>query len=173
MIEIPQSANCGELNREEIMIYGRIENLEREASYLPAEIVRGLRFLADTDIAALPCGEVEIEGREIFAIIQDYETLPKDACKPEAHVRYIDIQYVASGCETIFTAPLPEDAKPSEDHLADRDVAFFDAVPPETGLILDAGSYAVFFPWDIHRPKCRGGAVSKVRKVVVKIRTRN
>ncbi len=155
------------------MIYGRIENLEREAAYLPAEIVRGLRFLADTDIAALQAGEVEIDGRNIFAIVQDYETLPKDACKPEAHVRYIDIQYVESGRETIYATVLPEDLAPSEDLLADKDVAFFADVPPESGLLMDAGSYAVFYPWDIHRPKCAAGAVSKVRKVVVKVLARD
>ena len=154
------------------MIYGRIENLDREASYLPAEVVRSLRFLADTDIAALPCGEVEIEGREIFAIVQEYETLPKDACKPEAHVRYIDVQYISAGRETIYTTPMPEDAKPSEDYLADKDLAFYTDVPPETGLVMDAGSYAVFFPWDIHRTRCSGDATSQVRKVVVKILTR-
>ena len=155
------------------MIYGRIENLDRETAYLPAEIVRGLRFLADTDIAALPVGEVEIEGRKIFAIVQDYATLPKDACKPEAHVRYIDIQYIASGCETIYATALPAGLTPSEDLLADKDVAFFTDVPPETGLTLNAGSYAIFFPWDIHRPKCVAGAVSQVRKVVVKILARD
>jgi len=35
---------------------------------------------------------------------------------------------------------------------------------------MEAGSFAVFFPWDIHRPACAINEPASIRKVVVKIR---
>ncbi len=151
------------------MYLSHIATLDRDAANLPENIRRGLRFLAGTDIAALPAGRVDIDGDRMFALIQDYETAPKADKRPESHARYIDIQYMASGREMIGYAPLAGGNPVAEDLLADRDIQFFSTVTDETDLVLGAGAYAVFYPTDIHRPGCVAGVAAKVRKVVVKI----
>ncbi|SKA16587.1 YhcH/YjgK/YiaL family protein [Consotaella salsifontis] len=151
------------------MIFGRLENFENEASTLPEAILKGLRFLASTDLAAIEPGRVEIDGEAMFASFQQYETGAKATKKPEAHFRYIDIQYVVSGEEKIGFAPLSLVPAASE-VIEDKDVQFFADVPNETDLVLTAGCYAVFYPWDVHRPACQTEAPSPVRKVVMKIR---
>lgn len=151
------------------MYLSHIATLDRDAANLPDDIRRGLRFLAGTDIAALPAGRIDIDGDRMFALIQDYETAPKADKRPESHARYIDIQYVASGREMIGYAPLAGNNPVAENFFEDRDVQFFSTVADETDLVLGTGAYAVFHPTDIHRPGCIAGAPAKVRKVVVKI----
>lgn len=152
------------------MILGHISNVAQEAATLPARLARGLRFLAETDFTALAAGRIEIDGEAIFALVQDYETTAKANNRAEAHRRYIDIQFVAAGSEIIGYAPLLAGMAASEDHLASpRDIAFYDAPGLETDLHLPSGGFAVFFPWDIHRPRCVSGAPTAVRKVVVKV----
>ncbi len=151
------------------MYLSHIATLDRDGANLPEDIRRGLRFLAGTDIAALPAGRVDIDGDRMFAMIQDYETAPKAEKRPESHARYIDIQYMANGREVIGYAPLAGDNPVSENLLEDRDVQFFASVKDETDLVLGTGAYAVFYPTDIHRPGCIAGVSTKVRKVVVKI----
>lgn len=150
------------------MYLSHIATLDRDAATLPENIRRGLRFLAGTDIAALPAGRVDIDGERMFALVQDYETVPKADKRPESHARYIDIQFVASGREVIGYAPLGDNPV-AENFFESRDVQFFAAVTDETDLVLGTGAYAVFHPTDIHRPGCAAGTPAKVRKVVVKI----
>lgn len=152
------------------MYLSHLATLERDAATLPQNIRKGLDFLVTTDIDALPAGRVDIDGDKIFALVQDYETEPKAAKRPEAHARYIDIQYVASGREVIGYAPLAAGNPVAEDLLESRDVQFFASkIVDETDLVLGAGAYAVFYPTDIHRPGCVAEAPGKVRKVVVKV----
>ena len=151
------------------MIYGCLENLSDAANTLPENILKGLHFLEKTDLMALPTGRTDIDGDRLFAMVQDYDPKPAEDVKPEAHKRYIDIQYVVKGEELIGIAPLCKGAEMVEDLLEDKDVCFFDKPAQESMLFLSQGSYAVFYPWDIHRPGCRSAKPSHVRKVVVKI----
>ncbi|SFO42830.1 YhcH/YjgK/YiaL family protein [Cohaesibacter marisflavi] len=151
------------------MIYGRLDNLSEVASTLPQTILEGLRFLAETDLVALPEGRNEIDGDRMFAMVQDYEPKPKDEARPEAHKRYIDIQYVAKGTELIGTTALSKAPNVVEDLLEQNDVYFLDGLKEESMLAMSEGTYAVFYPWDVHRPGCSAGEASQVRKIVVKI----
>lgn len=151
------------------MFLSHISLLDREADQMPAALVRGLRFLAETDIESLPAGRFDLDGDRLFALVQDYDTEPKAQKRAESHARYIDIQYVSRGLEVIGYAPLNHGGAVEQDLLAERDVQFFASVADETDLLLGPGSYAVFHPTDIHRPGCCDDRSRKVRKVVVKV----
>lgn len=153
------------------MIFGRLDNLKAEQETLPEAVREGLRFIKDTDLASAPVGRVDIDGDRIFAMVQDYETKPLSENRPESHIRYLDIQYVVSGREVIGLAPLDGAGAPVTDFREERDLLFYDDVSGEMPLTMNAGSYAVFYPWDVHRPACQLNDQSEsVRKVVVKIR---
>jgi YhcH/YjgK/YiaL family protein len=153
------------------MILGHIDNLKNDRPLLSERLQKGLDFLAGNDVAKLPAGRIDIDGDRVFALVQDYRTRPKAEVRPEVHRDHIDIQYIAAGRELIGFAPLDAALVPVEDHLGTpKDIRFFADVPAETDLRLGQGSFAVFFPWDVHRPSCIDGSASDVRKVVIKVR---
>ncbi len=109
---------------------------------------------------------VELKGKEVYVSAQEYTT--SDECKWEAHKKYIDIQCVLEGEESIGYAPVslfPEEAR----YMEEYDCRITDRLDQYTSLHLYAGYFAVFFPEDGHRPKGVLDAPSKVRKLVVKI----
>ncbi|MBP2661671.1 MAG: hypothetical protein H6Q69_4703 [Firmicutes bacterium] len=108
-------------------------------------------------------------GDTIFASVSEYETEPKEKRKPEAHQKYIDIQYVVSGEEMIGCSPLSPEYEVLQDELTLRDLIFYQGVQQEVELLLKPGIYAVLFPNDVHRPNCTLHSTTKVKKVVLKI----
>lgn len=152
------------------MIYGHINYLEQELGAYSAVIKQGLEYLKNTDIAKLDSGKHVIDGDNIFAVVSDYVPEPKDQRRAEAHKKYIDIQYVHSGEEFIGCSFLSPKNEVLEDLLAEKDVIFYKTTFDEIDVKLTAGSYAVIFPDDVHRPGCSTGFNAGVRKVVLKIK---
>ncbi|MDT8903744.1 YhcH/YjgK/YiaL family protein [Anaeroselena agilis] len=152
------------------MILGHIGKLQHEKGLLPAALRTGLEYLATTDFSNVAAGKYELAGSDSYASVSEYTTDARENKKLEAHVKYADIQYIISGEETIGFDVLTDALAVKEDKLAEKDVIFYHAVPNETELKLTAGMYAIFFPWDVHRPGCASGAPGPVRKVVVKVR---
>lgn len=152
------------------MIIGFLSHIEQEMRLYPAALQQGLRFLMENDIAALNTGKQEIQGSTMYAMISDYETQPKEERRPEAHQKYIDIQYLAAGEEMIGCGPLEASLVVDEDFLKEKDVIFYQGLTAETETVLQPGMFAIYFPWDVHRPNCAvGNQPCRVRKVVVKV----
>ncbi len=152
------------------MILGHIKNLDLEKGQLPRALRTGLEYLAKTDLAKQAAGKYEIAGSDIYVSLSEYTTDSRENKKLEAHVKYIDIQYIISGAECIGYGDLGAGLTVTEDKLAEKDVIFYQAVPDETELKLTAGMYVIFFPWDVHRPGCAAGAPAAVKKAVVKVK---
>lgn len=134
-----------------------------------SRLERAFLYLAETFDPALPDGRVDVQGDDVFALIQGYPTRPPEKCRLEAHRRYIDIQYVFEGAEDMAWAPL-EGLAVSEPYSDERDVAFFHNPPSLTRLHVPAGSFAVFHPQDAHAPGLQHPGFATVRKVVMKVR---
>jgi biofilm protein TabA len=132
---------------------------------LGTRIARGLRFLAETDLANLPPGKHEIDGKRLFALVSDYTPKPFPECRWEAHRHYIDLQYMVSGLERIGVAPVVR-MKETE-YQADRDLAWLEG---EGDLLaFGAGQFMLLWPGDAHMPGVEAGVPGQARKVVVKI----
>jgi YhcH/YjgK/YiaL family protein len=152
------------------MILGHVDFIASKCAFLSRSLQKGLAYLARTDFSALPAGRQEIEGDAVYAVVLDYEPEPRDKRRAEVHRKYIDIQYIVSGEEFIGHAFLKDGLTPCEDLLKDKDALLYEAVDGETFVHLTPGMYAIFFPWDIHRPGCASSYGTPVRKVVVKVR---
>lgn len=150
------------------MIFGHISNPNPCA--LPAAIEKALHFLRTTDFHKLDTGVVEIEGREIYAQILDLTTKEKTENQPEVHRRYIDIQFLAWGEEIIGVAPDQGENRIAQSLLEERDIIFYHDMKNESEMIMTPGTYAIFFPQDVHRPACIYNTVSHIRKIVVKVK---
>jgi YhcH/YjgK/YiaL family protein len=124
-----------------------------------------LRFLAETDLESLPAGRTDIDGDDLFVILERRDGRGREAARLEAHRRYIDIQYTIRGEEEIGWTPLASCVDPDGGFDVEKDVMFFrDA--PTTWLHVPHGTFAVFFPDDAHASLVGNGAIVKA---IVKI----
>lgn len=146
------------------MIIDRLANLEFYEG-LNEQLYKGLKFLNETDVAALPVGRYEIDGDVVFALVQAYETHMPEECRWEAHYKYTDIQYVVEGSERTGWKTLDGVVK-TEDRPED-DVYFFE--PDGDHFVLHAGQFAVFTPQDAHRPGMAVDGQAPIKKIVVKV----
>lgn len=149
------------------MIFGHIS--QPNPCRLPQAIERALAFLRTTDFTTLEPGVVEIDGRTIFARVLDLTTRPHHENRPEVHRRYLDIQFLAWGEEKIGFAIDTGNNEISESLLEQRDIIFYHQMENESLIEMIPGSYAIFFPQDVHRPQCHKHKESAIRKIVVKV----
>ena len=132
---------------------------------LNEQLYKGLKFLKETDVTALPVGRYEIDGDAVFALVQAYETHLPEECRWEAHYTYTDIQYVVEGSERMGWKTLDGVVK-TEDRPED-DVYFFESDGDH--FVLHAGQFAVFTPQDGHRPGLAVDRPAPIKKIVVKV----
>ena len=147
------------------------DTIENAAQYenLSEAITKGLKILSDKNLINQPDGRYDVDGNNLFFLIQRYTTKPLEQGRLEAHQNYIDIQYVVSGQELIGYAPAPllEIETP---YGKDNDVVFYAKNDKITNLKLDSGMFCIFYPVDAHMPCCQLNGPTDVHKIVVKIR---
>jgi YhcH/YjgK/YiaL family protein len=151
------------------MICGSIRTLDADRPTLPKALFKGLDYMKNTDFSKMEIGKYEIDGSAMYALVLEYQTQPKEAKKAEAHVKYIDVQFVYNGSEIIGYAPADPAAEVLENLVDKKDMITYKTVPNETSVILTTGMYVVLFPREIHRPQCNYKGETKVRKVVLKV----
>ena len=117
-----------------------------------------------------PAGRYEIDGDNIFALVQSYQTQPLSSAKVETHRQYIDIQFIQSGRETMLWSPLDPQMDVTQPYAAVKDVIFYATPPNMTPINFGPGQFVIFFPTDCHAGGLECGGLSEVRKVVMKVR---
>ena len=151
------------------MIAGHLVHWDKEKHLYAPAIQKAIAWLQINDLDALPTGRQEIDGDKLYALVSEYWTEPKEKRRAEAHQKYVDVQYIVRGMESIGYSPLQDGLDVLEDKLVEKDAIFYMNPPGEVEIILEAGMFAVLFPWDVHRPNCLRGEAAPVRKVVMKI----
>lgn len=133
---------------------------------LADRLMAAFRFLQSHDPATAQLGKVEIDGQQVFALIQNYDSKVRSAGFWEAHRQYIDVQYVAAGEELMGYVNLSH--VNAGEYDASRD--FLPAHGEGNFLRMPAGTFIILTPQDVHMP---GLAVNDqpqpVKKVVVKV----
>lgn len=147
------------------MVLDTISNYKTYAG-LSERIAKGLEYLATTDLESLAVGKYEIEGKEIYANVSEYNSKELSNGKWEAHKNYIDIQYIVEGAEQMGYANISK-FTPNVEYNPAKDVVFGTA---EGDLVaVNKEMFAIFFPQDAHMPSIAIGESKPVKKVVVKI----
>ena len=147
------------------MIVDRLANATFYFAIHPL-LERGFRFLLETDLTALPPGKHEIEGDRLFALVQEYETIPAEQGRWERHRSYADIQYMESGSERMGYTNV--EGLSEIEAYPEKDLWFLDAGAAGDAVLVPEGSFAVFLPHDAHRPMLAAESPARVRKIVVK-----
>lgn len=149
------------------MIFSSLKVAANDSIY-PQAIRTALEYLRSKDFTAVAVGTYPIQGKDMYAMVMDVETKPVEEKKPEAHKRFIDVQYVCSGNEKLGYC-LNTPAQTLVEGNDAKDLYFFADPAQENFVIATDGCYSIFFPEDLHRPGCMIEKPEKIRKVVVKI----
>jgi YhcH/YjgK/YiaL family protein len=115
-------------------------------------------------------GKRFIQGNELYASVDCYNTKPRADAKLETHRKYVDIQVLLSGKEVIEVFP-KNGLTVSAPYNPERDVEFYQKPEGTHACVtLEPGQFLVFFPDDAHMP-CLMAETSPepVKKVVFKI----
>jgi len=130
---------------------------------------KAIQYSLSADFAAMEPGKYQIDGENVFAIVNEFTTKPLSECDPESHRDYADIQIIISGAERFGYTPLA-DQPATTPYNPEKDFALYD-IPEEAMnyITLPAGQFIIFFPSDIHQPEIFLHQPALVKKVVVKV----
>ena len=147
-----------------------LDTLDHSASYeaLNSRFAKAFAFLRMVD-GTQALGRHDLDGDDCFALVQTYETKPMEKAKFEAHRKYIDVQFIYSGRETILWAPLAAMAEETMAYSEEKEAALWKLVPDVTPLHMSAGHFAILSPQDAHAPCIEWGQPEQVFKAVVKV----
>lgn len=133
---------------------------------LDEKIKKALQFLQDTELENLEPGRIEIDGDDIFALVQKYTTKDFSDGKWEAHRKYIDIQYMVSGSESFGVVNI-DYLESKAEYDEENDIEFFDG--DGDYLQLNDDEFVILFPGDAHMPGIAVEEKEEVFKVVIKV----
>lgn len=127
-------------------------------------------FLKKCTDENLPAGRYELAGKDLYAIVFEYELSEKPEPEYEAHKEYIDIQYMAAGSEAQWYDAV-DNLYETVPYNHGKDVAFY-SFNENSGsrLLLEEGFFAVYYPQDGHLPQMYAGKAERCKRVVVKIK---
>jgi len=148
------------------MIVDQIKNAEQYYS-ISDRLRKGFEYLLNTDFSNMEVGKYEIEGNQLYALVQNYQTRSMEEGRWEAHKNYIDIQYVFDGNEKMGYAVL-DDMEEIQAYNPEKDIYFFKGNGDFVSV--SKNMFAVFFPQDVHMPCMTKDTQQNVRKVVVKVK---
>ncbi|MEI8093827.1 MAG: YhcH/YjgK/YiaL family protein [Spirochaetales bacterium] len=146
-----------------------LDSLNSSSRYecLGPRFAQAFAWLRTVDPTTLPDGKTVLDGDNLFVITQRGLTKPLDQVKWEAHQKYADIQYLASGTEEMRWQAL--EFTQTEDYVEEKDFVPLNTDVWTTFEVIE-GQFAVFFPDDAHRPSIEVPGAPPVVKLVVKVR---
>ncbi len=160
------------------MTYGNVNNamFDQQIAVLPKALQSAVRFLKETDLAAHEPGkfDLELDGVPVILQVLDLTTAPRESLRPEIHRKNIDVQFLAAGGPECAGYYSDDGTNAVDEDLLDtpRDILFYHNNPnaPEGTIMMTAGTYAVYFPWDVHIPAIQAASSpAPIRKIVVKV----
>src|SRR5436190_15218371 len=109
------------------MIIDNVRNIDRYIALHPS-FEKAFSFLKQHNPGEISLGKHVIDDENIFAIVQEYETLDAVKEQMESHKKYIDVQYMVSGAELVRLSTL-SDQQTSKEYDQETDFMLY-ADPP-------------------------------------------
>ena len=129
---------------------------------------KAFAFLKNEDLFDIQTGTYELDGKDVYAIVQEYNSKSPEEAQYESHKVYTDLQYVISGEELIGLTDISSiSVKTPYDES--KDIMFYNSEKGQT-LMAKPGTFFLFFPDDAHRPGMKVTESTPVRKVVIKVK---
>lgn len=151
------------------MITDKITNIKNYPAIEKADAI--LTFIKKAEEEHLEDGRYELDGENLFALVQSYQSRPLEEGFMESHVLYTDLQYVVSGEECIYWNPIDE-LTVKEDKRPVADAIFYHIENPVNATVLKSGMFGYYMPTDGHMPSIAVGEPAAVKKIVFKIKVK-
>ena len=151
------------------MILDQIKNASFYKDVMPA-ITTALEKAAAYTPENYPGGRVDVDGDNLFLLLNTYETHSPEGALFEAHQKYIDVMYMVEGEETIYVKPTAQLTNITKEYDPTGDALLADLDADATPVRLTAGSFIVLMPQDAHAPACWVDGAKNVKKIIGKVR---
>ena len=130
-----------------------------------------IAYLRKQDLVNMDLGRYDVDD-DFYYMVQEYTTQSRDLCRPEAHEKWIDIQWMLKGTEVIETADISK-LKVTEAYNPEKDIVFYETPATMQQNILTPGAMVVLYPENGHMPKVATfGEPCDIKKVVAKIKVK-
>lgn len=146
------------------MLLSSIKNCQNILKFFPQMSIV-FDFINKNISAKTADGKYDIT-KNVYAVVQTCLPKPEKERLLEKHKKYVDLQYVISGKETIGWKFFDKNFKVLKKYDSKKDIAFY-CDKPDTFINLKKGDFSIFFPEDTHAPLC---CEKPVKKCIVKIR---
>lgn len=147
------------------MIFG---NLRHEKTYANLDIdsLKCLNYAKENVLLDFEKGSYEIEGKDIFVNIVEYETCEKEDRFWEAHKKYIDVHLMLDGCERIDINFIENLEQKEYEEEGD----FLPLEGKNNGYVeLRKGDFLVCYPEDAHMTAIKVNEKEKIKKAIFKV----
>lgn len=146
------------------MILDKIDNAERYYPLHPG-FKQAFDYVKTVDPDKAEPGTYPIDGKRIYAIILHRKGKGIENALLEKHNEYIDIQCTISGEDLMGWKNIEDRRAEGQGYNEEKDVEKF-TEKPEVWIKTLPGTFAIFFPEDLHAPE---GTEKEFFKVVIKI----
>ena len=128
------------------------------------------KWLASTDLLAIPAGKHPIPGSTLVASVEDSKNEPLEKRNTESHRKKIDFQYVVKGTEGFALLDHASSVVTME-YNEKKDLIRYDYQKEKTNFFPSApGRFLIFFPTDWHIAKIETKKKDQnIRVIVVKV----
>ena len=151
------------------MIFDQMKNASCYKGILPA-VTTALEKMTAYTPDNYPGGKVEIDGDNLFLLLNSYETHDPNSAQFEAHQKYIDVMYMVEGEEIIYVKPTDSLQVITKEYDPAIDALLAKLDNDATPVRLTAGTFVVLFPQDAHAPACFDTAPQTVKKIIGKVK---
>lgn len=156
------------------MIYDKIENLDKYVNLHP-RFTKAFSYLKQLIAGNADIGRHDMPNCDVpnavFANVNSYNTsLLSDQAQIEIHHKYIDIQIMMSGEESIYvpTTNLLISTRTYDD-MGDYELVQAPAEDENVRLVMRPNMFAIFFPNEPHLPGIAHGESVSVHKIIGKV----
>jgi len=144
-----------------------LDSLKNANSYISLNplFIQAFDFIGKNDLSKFEPGKIVLDGDRLYISVMEIEGKTPEAAKLETHNKYIDIQVVIIGEETMGWAALEHCKNEIEPYNPEKDIIYYND-KPTTNITVNPGEFVIFFPEDGHAPAIGKGFI---KKAVVKV----
>ena len=146
------------------MILDSLRNATAAVSLNP-RFKQAFDFIMNNDLSKMEPGKIVLDGDNLFISLVEVAGKKPEEAKMEAHRKYIDIQVVLAGKDTMGWSAIDSCTSETDTYSAEKDIIFY-TDKPTTYLTVYPGQFAIFFPEDGHAPAIGDGLI---KKAIVKV----
>ncbi|MDD0824799.1 N-acetylneuraminate anomerase [Mannheimia sp. AT1] len=135
---------------------------------LPPVFARLCGKLKTLDLANLPLGWQDLE-EGIQMNVMTFETSPAEGKKAEMHRKFVDIQLLIDGEEMIEYGLSQPDLAKYDEYRDEDDYQLTDEIDNKNEVVLKPNMFAIFLPYEPHKPGNSVNENKTLKKLVVKV----